>query len=223
MGAPFLMDLVNELDNSAHSLELAYEIILVNDASPDNSWEIIKKLSIDKPNLKAINIETNVGQHMAIFEGLKVAKGKHTMVLDCDLQDNPKETGYLWSHRKPNQYVLAVRKNRKSSWIDQLSSFLFYQFLYLIKGVKINSKTVNFGIYNQNLIQAILNDVANYKYFPLAVARHGAEKIEVEIEHQERTSGRSNYSLMDRIRLALFILGKKTKQKNVIIKDSIHV
>ena len=87
-----------------------YEIILVNDASPDNSWQaILQECSIDH-RIKGINLSRNFGQHRAILSGLQYAKGDWVIVMDCDHQDKPEEISTLYkkdmmlfSHKEWNE------------------------------------------------------------------------------------------------------------------------
>ena len=81
--------LVCQLSDSLHEMGVTFEIILVDDRSPDNSWEVMKQLSTKFPELKSIRLSRNFGQHPAIMAGLSLAKGEWIVVMDCDLQDQP--------------------------------------------------------------------------------------------------------------------------------------
>src|SRR5699024_5514860 len=73
-----------------------YEIIFVNDASPDNAWEVIQEISVLDKNVKGINLARNFGQHYAITAGLAQAGGDWVVVMDCDLQDVREEIAKLY-------------------------------------------------------------------------------------------------------------------------------
>ena len=84
-------ELVSRIIGNVSSITDNFDIILVNDASPDNSWqEIVLECSNDK-RVKGINLSRNFGQHKAILAGLNYAKGTWVVVMDCDLQDRPEE------------------------------------------------------------------------------------------------------------------------------------
>lgn len=72
-------------------MQVDYEIILIDDRSPDNSWEVMKNISKSNPEVKSIRLSRNFGQHPAIMAGLSHVKGEWVVVMDCDLQDQPKE------------------------------------------------------------------------------------------------------------------------------------
>ena len=118
-----------------------YEIILVNDASPDNSWQAIeaeckknpkvKGLNLSRnfgqqcalnSKIKGINLSRNFGQHYAITAGLHYAKGDWVVVMDCDLQDRPEEIPNLY-YKAMEGYdiVLARRVVRKDGFLKKVA------------------------------------------------------------------------------------------------------
>ena len=90
-GAPMLNMLVERIGGTMQHISSDYEIVLVNDASPDESWELIKALSQQNKHVRGVNLSRNFGQHEAITAGLSVAEGQWVVVMDCDLQDQPEE------------------------------------------------------------------------------------------------------------------------------------
>lgn len=87
-----------------------FELILVNDNSPDGAWETIAELAAKDKRVKAINLSRNFGQHYAITAGLDFAKGDWVVVMDCDLQDQPEEIAKLYAKAQEGyDVVLACR------------------------------------------------------------------------------------------------------------------
>ncbi|MDR2685047.1 MAG: glycosyltransferase, partial [Prevotellaceae bacterium] len=89
-------ELVRQLHENLLTITEDYEIILVNDASPDESWVAIVKECEKDIRVKGINLSRNFGQHYAITAGLSYAKGDWIVVMDCDLQDRPDEIPNLY-------------------------------------------------------------------------------------------------------------------------------
>ena len=82
--------LINQLNLKIDNKKIKkYEIILINDFSKDNSWDVIKKISKKDQRIRGINLLKNYGQHSAIFAGLKFARGKKIITMDDDLQHPP--------------------------------------------------------------------------------------------------------------------------------------
>src|ERR1035437_5516494 len=84
-----LPELVAWIDNVCSEHKYSYEVVLVDDGSRDNSWEVIKQLSIQYPAIKAIKFQRNYGKSPALYEGFKVASGNVVFTMDADLQDSP--------------------------------------------------------------------------------------------------------------------------------------
>src|SRR5687767_10024713 len=112
-----LPELCDRLDRALSSLTSDFEIILVDDRSPDRSWEVLLGLLPRYPKVTAIRLSRNFGQHYAITAGMDVARGQWTVVMDCDLQDQPEDIGLLLAKaREGYDIVLARRAARQDSW-----------------------------------------------------------------------------------------------------------
>lgn len=99
------------------TIDFSYEIILVDDRSPDNSWERMKIISSTQEQVKSIRLSRNFGQHPAIMAGLSQARGEWIVVMDCDMQDQPKEIVKLFGKTKDGyDVVLARRVQRKDTF-----------------------------------------------------------------------------------------------------------
>jgi glycosyltransferase involved in cell wall biosynthesis len=83
--------LVERIEKAVGKITADYEIILVEDGGPDNSWRVIEAITKNNSKLKGIKLSRNFGQHPAIMAGLSQAKGEWVVVMDCDLQDQPEE------------------------------------------------------------------------------------------------------------------------------------
>ena len=203
--------LVSEINLVMERIGEDYEIILVDDRSPDNSWEVMKVLSSQNPKIKSIRLSRNFGQHSAIFAGLTKAKGDWVVVMDCDMQDQPKEIAKLYKKALEGyDIVLGQRENRKDKFLKKLTSRLFYKVFNYLSGANFDNNVANFGIYHQKTIKSIL-DMGDYvKFFSLFINWIGFKSVSIPIEHGEREEGKSTYSV-----------GKLFKQAfNVIISFS---
>ena len=92
-----LVQLYSRLRNTLEQISPNFEIIMVDDASPDNSWTTIEEICAGDPRVKGIRLSRNFGQHRAITAGLDHVNGEWTVVMDCDLQDQPEETRVIRS------------------------------------------------------------------------------------------------------------------------------
>ena len=188
--------LVSEINLVMERIGEDYEIILVDDRSPDNSWEVMKVLSSQNPKIKSIRLSRNFGQHSAIFAGLTRTKGDWVVVMDCDMQDQPKEIAKLYKKALEGyDIVLGQRENRKDKFLKKLTSKLFYKVFNYLSGANFDNNVANFGIYHQKTIKSIL-DMGDYvKFFSLFINWIGFKSISIPIEHGEREEGKSTYSV----------------------------
>lgn len=188
--------LVSEINLVMERIGEDYEIILVDDRSPDNSWEVMKVLSSQNPKIKSIRLSRNFGQHSAIFAGLTKTKGDWVVVMDCDMQDQPKEIAKLYKKALEGyDIVLGQRENRKDKFLKKLSSKLFYKVFNYLSGANFDNNVANFGIYHQKTIKSILNIQDYVKFFSLFINWIGFKSVSIPIEHGEREEGKSTYSV----------------------------
>ena len=188
--------LVSEINLVMERIGEDYEIILVDDRSPDNSWEVMKVLSSQNPRIKSIRLSRNFGQHSAIFAGLTKAKGDWVVVMDCDMQDQPKEIAKLYKKALEGyDIVLGQRENRKDKFLKKLTSRLFYKVFNYLSGANFDNNVANFGIYHQKTIKSILDMKDYVKFFSLFINWIGFKSVSIPIEHGEREEGKSTYSV----------------------------
>lgn len=199
--------LVSEIDKVMKKLNTDYEIILVDDRSPDNSWEIMKNLSSENQNLKIYRLSRNFGQHPTIMAGLSKAKGEWIVVMDCDMQDQPKEIEKLYTKAQEGyQVVQASRVIRQDGHFKKLGSHYFYKIFNYLAGMKINNEVANFGIYHHKVIQNVLEINDYIKFFPLFINWAGYNAVTIPVEHLERNEGKSSYDYKKLFSLAFNVI-----------------
>lgn len=195
--------LVAEIQKAMQLMQVSYEIILVDDRSPDNSWEKMKEISKQNLNVKSIRLSRNFGQHPAIIAGLSKAQGEWVVVMDCDLQDQPKEIIKLYQKAQDGyQVVLAKRVQRHDTFLKKLSSKVFSKAYSFFTDTTYDNEVANFGIYHKKVVQSILNIGDTIKFFPLFVKYVGYHSTSIEVEHANRESGTTSYSLSKLLSLA---------------------
>jgi dolichol-phosphate mannosyltransferase len=197
-------ELVQRLHATLQTLTQHYEIILVEDHSPDNSWQAIAEACAQDPRVVGLKLSRNYGQHYAITAGLDHAKGEWVVVMDCDLQDVPEEIPNLY--RKATEegydYVQAVREARQDRAQKRLGSFLFYRVLSHMVGTLYDHRKANYGIYHSRVIAAIVSFRERNRFFPALVQMVGFKGGEQAVHHAESGRGGSTYNLKKLLRLA---------------------
>ena len=217
--------LVEEIQKVMLEINEPYEIILVDDRSPDNSWQVMQKLSETFPEVISVRLSRNFGQHPSIMAGLSQAKGEWIVVLDCDLQDQPKEVLKLYTKAKEGfDVVLAKRKNRQDGFFKRKTSLIFSKIYSFFTDTLYDNEVANFGIYNKKVIEAILNISDYIKFFPLFVKFVGFNTTAIEVEHAEREEGNSTYTLSKLISLAFnTIISFSNKPLKLFVKFGLTI
>jgi glycosyltransferase involved in cell wall biosynthesis len=203
MAEKMLDKLVDEIQKVMLKINQPYEIILVDDRSPDKSWEVIKKIAHEFSEVRSVRLSRNFGQHPAIMAGLSLAKGEWVVVMDCDLQDQPKEVLKLYNKaREGFDVVLAKRKNRQDGFLKKTTSFIFSKIYGYFTDTVYDNEVANFGIYHKKVIKSIIEISDSIKFFPLFVKFVGYNTTSIIVEHARRKEGNSSYSIAKLISLA---------------------
>ncbi len=203
-GEKMVHELVSRVVASVTTITDDYEIILVNDASPDNTWEAITAECATNPKVKGLNLSRNFGQHYAITAGLKYATGDWVIVMDCDLQDVPEEIPNLYKKAQEGyDSVLAQRVEREDGFFKKMSSRLFYKMFSYLTETKQDATVANYGIYRHAVVEAILSMGDRFRYFPTMVQWVGFKMAYLPVEHSTRAEGHSSYNFKRLFHLAM--------------------
>ncbi|MGB4268090.1 MAG: glycosyltransferase family 2 protein [Spirochaetota bacterium] len=215
-----LHELYERLKKTLEHINKNFEIIMVDDGSPLNDWEIITALAKKDTRVKGIKLSRNFGQHYAITAGLDFAKGSWVVVMDCDLQDKPEEILKLYNKAMEGyDIVVGIRARRKDGFFKKMSSKIFWKMYSYFTDTKIDGRIGNFGIYSQKVITSILNMKEHTRSFGLFALWVGFKRVEIEIDHSQRKAGNSSYTLTKLINLTLdAILSHSQKPLILFIK-----
>jgi polyisoprenyl-phosphate glycosyltransferase len=191
---PIVDKLVSRVIAEVSKITNDFEIILVEDHGPDNSWEKIRENCQRDTRVRGIRMSRNFGQHYAITAGIDHANGEWVVVMDCDLQDRPEEIPGLYKKAQEGfDIVLARREVRKDGFFKKLFSRTFYSCLSYLTGTKQDPTVANFGIYHFKVIEAIRSMRESIRYFPTMVRWVGFRSASINVEHAERDSGETSY------------------------------
>lgn len=215
-----LEELVDRTALTLKSRNYEFEMLLVDDGSPDDSWTRIVELSQDRPWMKGIRLSRNFGQHFAIAAGVERAKGDIVVVMDCDLQDLPEEIPKLIDALEDGVEVsFAQRVERQDSILKRCGSWAFFKTLSWLTGVAQDHSTANFGAFSRKAINVVNRMPESERCFPLMVKWTGFKSAMIPVQHAQRAAGRSGYSLMKLARLGLnIVLSYSDKPLRLVVK-----
>ena len=211
-----LIELYNRLSRTLVQLTDDYEIIMVNDSCPQNSWEIIEELCRADFHVKGIELSRNFGQMKAILAGLDYSTGDWIVVMDCDLQDSPEEIIRLYNKAQEGyDVVFARRKERKDNPIKVFLANLFYKIYEFSTNGIYDGAICNFSIAKRNVIENYCRMREQHRGYVMYIKWLGFRQAVIDVEHNERYAGKTGYTLKKRINMAIELL---TSQSDNILK-----
>lgn len=194
--AKFVTKTVDTIIQEIENAHLTAEIILVNDGSSDASWNVIRGLADTLPNVTAINLIRNFGQHSAILCGFEHASGQYIITMDDDLQNPPSEIVKLTDaiEKSEHDLIFGRFKEKKHAGYRKLGSKIVG---YLNKKIFNKPDEIvlsNFRIVHRDVIGRLLLHKTAYPYIPGLLLLYATNIGNVEVEHHERIEGKSNYT-----------------------------
>jgi undecaprenyl-phosphate 4-deoxy-4-formamido-L-arabinose transferase len=197
-----LSRLIERLRSTMQKNGKSYEIIFVDDGSRDNTLSILKSFLI-YPEVKVVELTRNYGQHAAIFSGFSVVRGDIVITLDADLQNPPEEIPNLVKVMEEGDYdvVGTIRMERKDSFFRTLPSRMINVIARKITNVNLSDWGCMLRAYRRNIVDRMVSCHEHSTFIP-ALATYFAKKVtEIEVVHDSRYGGKSNYSFRKLINL----------------------
>lgn len=192
--------LVNVLD----SLDIAWEAILVDDGSTDETYRILASIHREDSRFKVISFSRNFGHQAAVAAGLRYAAGAAVAVMDADLQDPPEILVECLKHwRSGYEVVFAVRRGRQENIVLRAAYSVFYRLLNLVADVKIPLDAGDFCLMDRRAVNALRRMPERNMFIRGMRAWVGFRQLGLVYERPERTRGKTKYSFSKLVRLAL--------------------
>ncbi len=187
------------MSSAVSQLNDRYEIILVDDGSPDNSLQVARSLSKDYP-CRVVELSRNFGHHPAILAGLSEAQGEYVFLIDSDLEEPPELIGDFWEHREGVDVVFGVHDRNGKSLFNRVSGNLFWGLISAASNIRIERNIANVRLMKRRYVQALLSMPDRNVFLGGMFAWPGFKQISVPIVRVERNE--TSYSLAKRLRLA---------------------
>ncbi len=191
-------ELVSRCSEAAATITPHYEVVLIDDRSPDNSWAEIVHCCNDDEKVKGVRLARNVGQHRAITAGLVASRGEFVIVLDCDLQDDPKYFKQLnETIRQGYDVVYTRKKKRHYPGLRNVAARTFYRlFNWLVEqpDTRAPAETGAYSILTRRVVDAFLRVHDYHRHYLMVLRWLGFPSTAIEIEHVDRPHGKSSYT-----------------------------
>ena len=179
-------------------MQVAYEIIFVDDGSRDNSWAVINSLAATNPEIKAIKFRRNYGKSAALNEGFQAASGRCVITMDADLQDSPDEIPGLYKMIIEDKFdvVSGWKKKRYDPITKTIPTKLYNWATRKISGIKLHDFNCGLKAYRLDVVKSIEVYGEMHRYIPVIAKWAGFIRIgEKVVVHQKRKYGVTKFGL----------------------------
>lgn len=195
-----LVELNNQIQRQLEDIN--FELILVNDQSKDNSWEIIDNLANKYKNIIGINLRKNSGQDNAIFAGINYVKGEYVVIMDDDLQHSPSDILKLYEKIKEGYDVCYANfESKKQALWKNIGSWLNGKMAEIIIDKPKDIYLSPFKIIKKEVIDEIKTTNYLYPYIDGIIFSITNNITQIDAKHYDRFSGVSNYTLVESIKV----------------------
>ena len=199
----------------------AYEIIMVDDGSRDNSWKVVRELAEKNKCIRGISFRRNYGKSAALYEGFKAANGSVVVTMDADLQDSPEEIPEMYKMITEQGYdiVSGWKQHRQDNKLTKnLPSKLYNATARWITGIKLHDMNCGLKAYRKEVVKNIEVYGEMHRYIPYLAKNAGFDKItEKPVHHQKRKYGKRKFGVERFVNgfldlLSLWFLSKFSKK-----------
>ncbi|MBX9570300.1 MAG: glycosyltransferase family 2 protein [Candidatus Obscuribacterales bacterium] len=202
-----------------------FELILVNDGSPDNSLSVAQTLARQDSHVRVIDLSRNFGHHKALMTGLKFATGDFAFIIDCDLEEDPSLLNSFWQRLQENpsyDAVFGVQANRKGGWFERLSGKCFYWLFNSLAEPKIVENQLIARLLTRRYYTDLLRFTESQLIFAGICKLVGYEQLAVPVNKSDKKS--TSYVFLKRLKLAVdMITSYSSKPLELVFYSGIMV
>jgi putative glycosyltransferase len=211
--APHLLELYERLTQCAQEITHDYEMILVNDGSPDASLELALELYEKDQRVRVIDLSRNFGHHKAKMTGLQHARGEYVFLIDSDLEEPPETLKVFWDEMQKAHdldVVFGVQEKRKGGLFERVSGAVFYKIMNGLGDVKIPENFLTVRLMSRHYTQSLIRYQEREMEFSVLTELVGFRKKSVVV-HKSSTSP-TNYSLAKKFNLMVNAVTSSTNR-----------
>ncbi len=155
--APYIKEFHGRISHVAADITSSYEMVFVNDGSPDPSVELAVSLASSDPHVRVVDLSRNFGHHAAIMAGLRHSRGRRVFLIDIDLEEQPEWLGEFWEdmNARPADMVYGVQRARHGSSFNRLAGSLFYSLFNLASDIRIPRNVCTVRLMSRRYVDAV--------------------------------------------------------------------
>lgn len=204
---PYIEEFYRLIKHYAEKITTDYEMIFVNDGSPDNSLDVALKLMGNDEKIKIIDLSRNFGHYKAVITGISHAKGDYVFFIDIDLEEEPRLLETFWEEMQTHEdadVIMGVQEKRKGGWFERLSGSVFYNVFNFLSETKIVKNQIMARLMTRRYVDALCKQKDKVPVFMGICALVGFNSIIVPVKKKYR--GATSYSLKRRFGAAVDLI-----------------
>ena len=181
-----------------------WELVFVDDASPDDAWAQLQELARSDGRVSALRLSRNFGQHAAITAGLAECRGRWVVVMDCDLQDPPEEIPDMLATARSGYEVVLTKRNRsRQSWRRRLAAQIYFRLRNALLGTKVDPDYATLSVISRTVVDAFLRMGDRDRQYMLILHWLGFRRAVRRLDQPERHEGHSSYTFSKLLKVAI--------------------
>jgi undecaprenyl-phosphate 4-deoxy-4-formamido-L-arabinose transferase len=203
--------LVDEVGKVLPDVTEAFELVLVNDGSPDQSWQVINELARSHPWVRGIDLMRNYGQHNATLCGVREARYEVIVIMDDDLQNPPREIPKLLEKLAEGyDVVYGVSRIRQQAWWKTLASVIVKRAIAYVMGLRTVRDIGAFKAFRADLRRSFEDFKSPDVLVDVLLSWGTSNFASIPVDEEPRTIGKTNYNLFKLIKVSLLVLTSYT-------------
>ena len=194
---PFLWAEISEV---LEPTRLRYEVVFVDDGSQDRSAEVVRSLRERDRRARLLRLKVNAGETAATDAGFKAVRGRHVVVMDADLQNDPRDIPALLAHLDQWDAVTGWRVDRAvgDSWVRRMSSRIANRVRNRLSEETVQDSGCTFRAFRRECLRELVLYDGLHRFIPTLLRMRGFRVLEVPVRHRPRRFGRSKYGIGNR-------------------------
>lgn len=205
--SPYIHEFYERVSKTFQNMSVPFDVVFVDDGSPDNSSSIVRKLIKTNKNIKLVVLSRNFGHFKAILTGLSYAESDLIFLIDSDLEESPELLPVLYEKMKaappedPIDIVRSIQSRRKGGWFERITGTLFYFFFNWITQVKIPPNEMSARLMTRRYVKSLLlhHEKEIFLSGLLVITGYRQEMVYA----QKKNKGKTAYTLEKKITLTL--------------------
>ena len=219
--APYLQEFHARVSRAAAAQAASYEIVLVNDGSPDDALDIARQLVDADPHVRVVDLARNFGHHKAMMTGLSYARGARVFLIDCDLEEDPELLVAFGDRMKESgaDVVYGVQAQRRGGMVERVSGWLFFAAFNALSAYELPTNVLTVRLMTRRYVEALVRHqeretiiaglwvIAGFQQVAVPVAKHARNSTTYSLGRKVSILVNSITSFSDTPLVMVFYLG----------------